>query len=60
MIAVCSRVPKCCSSVDMQLQIDAVMEHAMKTVETEIFSGIHVTCFHSRSLLLKFGSYILL
>lgn len=30
MTAVCSWVPKCCSTVVMQLLINAVMEHAMK------------------------------
>lgn len=47
MIAVWSWVPKCCSSVVMQLQIEAVMEHTMKIFETEKYSGIHVKCFHS-------------
>lgn len=32
MVAVCSWVPKRCSSVVMQLQIDALMEHTMKIV----------------------------
>lgn len=59
MIAVCSRVSKCCSSVVLQLQVDAVMKHAMKIVETEKFSGIRVGCFSLLDLgafLLKFGS----
>lgn len=47
MIAVCSWVPKSCPSVVMQLQTDAVMEHTMKIVETEKYSGIRVKCFHS-------------
>ncbi len=47
MTAVCCCVPKCCSSVVMQLQIGAVMEHVMKIAETEKFSGIHVKCFNS-------------
>lgn len=59
MIAVCLWVPKY-SSVVLQLQIDAVMENAMKIVETEKFSGNYVKCFHSWSHLLKFGSYIFL
>lgn len=29
----------------MQLQVDAVMEHVVKIVETETFSGIHVKMF---------------
>lgn len=45
MIAVCSLVPKCSSSVVMKL--NAVMEHAMKIVATEKFSGIHVKCLNS-------------